>query len=361
MNGVLTVVKKFSNGNLLVRCSNCSTYDVITPEEYSDYLNSNKTSCKRCAKCKRTRYRMGMHQPYGMLRPLSRLVNKSGLVAYVCKCDCGNFVIRRDSVVNSGYSRSCGCKTGDFYDFEWSGSENYIVTDIDYKSMDKLVSLLGRDLDINAKLCVSSDEVAEQEKANSVTMDSLRDKFKHPDNTDSDDSEFEEDLISDDSSDEVAPWDDCSDSEGDIKVSEVCSTKVDEKDLSVKDETSIFSELIGDNLLCISLKADMSQDLMNLYVDNLCSPERLYRLTHKDKDVTSIVDFLGDARDLHLNDIVDSIYNSNSAVLVKKIKGKIELILVVTKDVCKCYTYYTKKGVISVLLGLLSGLYAPKR
>ena len=126
-----------------------------------------------------------------MLRVLAKIHESSGRKSVICKCDCGNYILREYSVVTCGYSKSCGCRKGKFYGFEFTGEQEYTVTDDDIKCMDAIVSQLDNGLKVPSNIkksfsqedllgiAKSEDTVSEVSKP-SITMSVLLNKYRTP-------------------------------------------------------------------------------------------------------------------------------------------------------------------------------------
>lgn len=194
----LTLVKDCENGDVVVRCNSCMSYFIMQREEFNSALSSDVDSCKMCSRIKMSKYRSGWHQPYGMLRMLAKVFESSGRKTVICKCDCGKYVIREDSVITSGYSKSCGCFKGKFYGFEFDGELNCKVTDEDIRCMDAFVSQLDtglksvprdrRSFSAEELLGIDSSCNLESKLKPSITMSTLLDRYRAPQ------EDIEEDL-----------------------------------------------------------------------------------------------------------------------------------------------------------------------
>lgn len=179
----LSIVKRTEEGNLIVRCDECTSYFVMSVDDYKLSSERNIEFCRKCDIAKRRKMKLGCHQHYGMLRPLARVFNSKSTISIICKCDCGNFVCRGESTVIQGYSKSCGCKKRSFfYNFEWSGDEDYQLQSEDLVAMDNLVCMLGDNLDEtkSSKVVVSGSVEGNAMDKIEVTLSGLREKFQSP-------------------------------------------------------------------------------------------------------------------------------------------------------------------------------------
>lgn len=194
----LTLVKECDNGDVVVRCNSCMSYYTMQKEDFNLASALDTDTCKMCSRMRVSKYRSGWHQPYGMLRVLAKVFESSGRKTVICKCDCGKYVVREDSVITCGYSKSCGCFKGKFYGFEFDGTIDYKVTDEDIRCMDAIVSQLGNGLksapnsrksfSVEELLGIDSSCSIESQVKPSITMSALLDKYRIPQ------EEVEEDL-----------------------------------------------------------------------------------------------------------------------------------------------------------------------
>ena len=254
----LTLVKTFDNDSVVVRCNDCFTYYVMSTE---DYLAQRDTpiGCCMCSRFSRARTKLGEHQPYGMLRPLARVVDTKGGVSFLCLCDCGTYIFRKESVVTCGYSRSCGCKRGKFYDFVWEGEKNYLITDEDLEYMDALVFMLDDSLETNHKLSVVPEGKFDMRKKVKVmspvrgvlsggttrmdmTLESMRERFHSP--AEEQDENTPTEPTNKGIEDEL-PWaPPAEDIEDELPWTPATSTdKVDESEVTI-----VKDEILGSNL-----------------------------------------------------------------------------------------------------------------
>lgn len=390
MKGCLSVVKRFESGKIVVRCNTCMTYNALTDDEYQEYLSDKSDNCKECSRAMRAKHRVGMHQPYGMLRTVARVVDRSGNVGFVCKCDCGNYIVRRDSVVYCGYSKSCGCKNGNFYNFEWKGDENYTITEEDIKAIDKLVCMLGSDLKVDSKVCVTS-ATDSTDNTNAVTLESLRERFMSPTVEVSEDSA--EDVASADEStnsvemgDEGLPWDKPAEGIEEETLSEevVSSVEMQQSVEELKEDTAELEEieeghnnnllienalreslvlldpskdLKGESITYFNLKLDLNLDFVFKIISPLMESRGFHQMTGQDKDVSSLVEFLGNLTKDYIDDIVECLYDESCIVLVRKEEGKVVAIMVLGKEEISLYTWVCGDFIATAIVGVLGGLY----
>ena len=103
--GSLTVVREHGQnkyGNFIWECK-CDCGNIC----YSDTAHLTRGSKTNCG-CKRAKDMQGMR--FGMLTVVERVGSLShGEMFWKCKCDCGNEVVVRGSLLRNGGTKSCGC------------------------------------------------------------------------------------------------------------------------------------------------------------------------------------------------------------------------------------------------------------
>ena len=376
----LFVVKELSDGGAIVRCNKCLTYYIVNKIQYSSLLSGGDFVCESCQRFSNPRLIpvLGVHQPYGMLRPLARVIEDTGKVSLICKCDCGSFVIRRDSVVTCGYSKSCGCRKGKFYGFEWKGEEDYFITSDDLKYMDKLVCSLDDGLRVG-NVSIVSPRDSEDKSSSNITLESLRERFMSA-------TSMEEDVVDEvvedaseeieDSSDEVeqvveeeptvenillgnAPASVCApvnepvlEDEQSPQVEKVPTESASSDDSIVREDTKTMK---GSGISIFHVEYGFS-NVLRVAKETL-TKEGYSELDNESASIGSLVEFLGDSAKKNIDSLVSSIYNSNDFVFVKKNDNKVVSVIVLTENSVTLYSLLSSDFIANSLLRLLGGLY----
>ncbi len=140
----LRVVKEISEDRLLVYCNSCKSYFAMDKYEYNRNLQGGDIrSCKFCCRTSFGDYVPYYHQRYGTLRILAKLWADYSCY-FVCKCDCGTYLIVESTYLTSGYAFSCGCFKRRRLIPEFTDKSKYVLTSEDVRNMDKLVCSLPK-------------------------------------------------------------------------------------------------------------------------------------------------------------------------------------------------------------------------
>lgn len=173
----LRVVKEISEDRLLVYCTSCKSYFAMDRYEFNRNLNGGDIrSCKFCCRTNFGDYAPYYHQRYGTLRVLAKLWAEYSCY-FVCKCDCGTYLIVESSYLTSGYAFSCGCIKRRRLVPEFKGKSEYVLTSEDMENMDKLVCSLPRTLKPKTKVYKLADGETKQE----MTLKSLVAQYRFDD------------------------------------------------------------------------------------------------------------------------------------------------------------------------------------
>ena len=173
----LKVVKEISEDRLLVYCTSCKSYFAMDRYEFNRNVNGGDIrSCKFCCRTNFGDYAPYYHQRYGTLRVLAKLWAEYSCY-FVCKCDCGKYLIVESSHLTSGYAFSCGCIKRRPLVPEFKDKSEYILTSEDIKNMDKLVCSLPRTLKPKTKGYKLDKEETKQE----MTLKSLVEQYHSDD------------------------------------------------------------------------------------------------------------------------------------------------------------------------------------
>ena len=146
--GKLVVIRqaetKYSKIHWLCKCD-CGNETIVS----TSGLKSGHTSSCGCYQYEgeRSNFNDLTGKTFGKLKVISRAENsKTGLVRYLCKCDCGNETIVASGHLISGNIQSCGCWKQSHMEgnvVKYFKSKGYINT-IDYECQKKFENLTGK-------------------------------------------------------------------------------------------------------------------------------------------------------------------------------------------------------------------------
>lgn len=55
------------------------------------------------------------NQRFGRLTAIEKAGNSGGIAKWLCRCDCGKYIITRSSLLRSGSTKSCGCYRSEYW------------------------------------------------------------------------------------------------------------------------------------------------------------------------------------------------------------------------------------------------------